>query len=183
MGEPSQDKLPLVPLPPDELTTMFRRQYPQAVLDFVDGQYIALTVHGVGHSENEAMQHSLTEFEEMKRDGQSVRQILDDVLADLKLKSGMSRERHDSLQELLTIAEKALNDGVLTKTVPWIMTPSLTREIEALRKRVETRLNMQAQELQEREKAKSRASQKFPRTQAPEDGLTPYQRLQARIKP
>lgn len=175
----SQDKS-LVPLPPDDLTTLFRHEFPQAVLDFVDGRYIALTVHGVGITQTEAMQTSLTEFREMKANGKSVRQSLDEITADLQEQKGMSRERHDSLQAALTITEQCLNDAVLTKTIDWILIPSLTREIEALRKRIETRLNMQAQELQERERAKKRAVEK--RTPPPDDGLTPYQRLQQRAR-
>lgn len=135
-----------------------------------------ITVHGVGASEEEALANALKQYADMKRDGQCVRQMLDDVITDLNEQRGMSRERHDSLCEILDIAGGAINDGVITNTVPWILVPSLTREITALRRRIDTRLNMVAIELQQEEAARKRAGTKFPRTTIPE-GMTEYQFL------
>lgn len=163
----------------NELDTLVSHQFPGATVSEVqEGVYALLTVHGYGDSPTSAKQNSLKSFADMARDGEALPQILSDVEADLKETPGMSRERHDSLLELLSIAEQALNDGILTKTVPWLLTASYNRQIEDLQRRVTTRLNMVAQELQEREKAKRRAGQKFPRQAVPDDGLTPYQRLQ-----
>ena len=179
MSEPSLPANHLIPgLPQSNLLSLIRRQFPGALIQEQDGKFYLLTIHGTGDSEREALENALTSYNDMARDGRALPQILADVEADLEGAPGMSRKRHKSLLELLSIAEQALNGGVLTETVPWIMVASYNRQIEDLQRRVVTRLNMVAQELQEREKAKRRAGQKFPRQAVPDDGLTPYQRSQ-----
>lgn len=164
-----------------ELPTLVQHQFPGSTVIEQDGQYLCLTIHSVGKSPREAMENALSSFREMKDDGRSLPQMLDDVREDLRNTPGMSRARHDSLQEILTICEQALNGGVLTQTVPWIMVPSYTRQIEDLRRKVETRLLMVAQEMKDKEKARNRAAMRFPRPTPPDEGgQTAYERLFSR---
>ncbi len=158
------------------LLALVKRQFPGATVHEMDGKFYLLTIHSAGNTEREAMEHALKAYKDMADDGRALPQILTDVDTDLKEAKGMTRNRHDSLLELLSIAEQALNGGVLTETVPWIMIASYNRQIEDLRRRITTRLNMVARELQEQEKAKKRAGQKFPKQAVPEDGLSAYQR-------
>jgi hypothetical protein len=125
------------------------------------------------------MENALTEYNNMASNGRSLPQILDDVENDLRSRPGMGRQRHDDLLALLGTAEQALNGGILTETVPWLMVAGHNRRIEDLRRRIDTRLNMVALDMQEREKARQRAGTKFPRHTEVDDGLTDYQRMQA----
>jgi hypothetical protein len=159
MGEPSlPTRAALLKFPPDTLTTLVNHQFPSSIIEEVDGKFILLTVHAVGATEREARENALATYREMKEDGESLPQMLEDVALDLKSAGGMTRARHDSLLDLLTICETSLNGGVLTKSVPWLMVGSYTRQIEDLRRRVITRLGMTAQEIAANEKAKSHAS-------------------------
>lgn len=167
----------------EAVIALVKRMFPAANLYQVDNQWQLVTIHGVGTTEEAAMKAALKDFREMSEDGKSLPQILDDIRADLA-ERGMSRTRHDSLHELLNIAEKALDDGILTNTVPWIMRAGYSRQIEELKQRVTTRLNMVAQEMQANEKARHNAARKFPELAAQRAelaGLSPYQRL--RFKP
>lgn len=163
MGEPGAlNQHALANMPDDELKILFEHEFPGATLAREGEQVIALTIHAVGTSEREVMQRALTRQRAMSEDGRNLEQILNDVRADLTDR-GMSRARHDSNMELLDLAENALNAGVITHTVPWIMVPHYTREIEDLRRRTSMRLQMVAQELALNEQARKRAAQKFPR--------------------
>ena len=172
-GLPANHTIPN--LEQSNLLSLIKRQFPGALIQERDGKFYLLTIHGTGSSEREALENALECYNDMAEDGKALPQILADVEADLKEAPGMNRERHDSLLELLAIAEHALNGGVFTGTVPWIMVASYNRQIEDLQRRIAARLGMVVQELTDREKAKKRAGQKFPRT-TPADGLTAYQR-------
>jgi hypothetical protein len=184
MGEPGLPANHLIRrLDDKELETLVQHQFPGSIVEYVTDcgppLYIVRTAHGSGTTEREAMENALTTWNDMVRDGSTLRQMLDDVIADLKTAPGMSRKRHDWAMEILDLCDQALNAGTITRTVPWILIPSLTREIEELRRRVGVRLNMVAQEMQQHELAQKRASQHFPRQAELEakDGLTAYQRL------
>lgn len=158
MGEPSlQDSSSHASL--EDLRELAQRKFPGYSVVPGDTTISIVTIHGVGATETLALRHALKELHDQERDGRAVRQILDDVLEDLR-NSGMSRERHDSLQDLLNIASECVNAGVVSNVIPWILVPGLTREIETLRQRVGTRLAMKAQDMKEREKAKARTTQK-----------------------
>lgn len=175
MGEPSlPPNRTIRALQDEELRSLLEHKFPGAVVDNVDGKFVALTIHGVGTTLDEAIKNSLIEYSDMERDGSALEQMLNDIREDLKT-PGMGRERHDSLMDLLDTCESALNAGALTKTVPWIMIPSLNREITDLKRRVGARLGMMAQTMKDRDRAKNNAAQTFKRK--PDDGLTPYQRL------
>ena len=191
MSEPGLPANHLLPaLPNDELSSYIRRQFPGAIIqEDSEGRFILFTVHGTGETERKAMEDALENFNNLRDDCYHLPDILGEVERDLKEQRGMSRLRHDSLQDLLNIAENALNGGVLIQAVPWIMVPSYTRRIEELRRRVSTRLNMVAAELQAEATATKRAQQSFKGThpvdkavsskwegQVP-DGLTAYQHL------
>jgi hypothetical protein len=173
--------MPKVPIDLENLKGMLKREFPGAISVQIDAGWQILTLHGQGTTEAEAIQNTLKAFKEMQEDGRSLRQILDDVIDDLKASPGMGRQRHDSLIDLLNISEKCLNDGILTGVVPFIMVASYNREIEDLKHRVDTRLNMQAVEFAQNEEARKRAGTKFPRTHT-DDALTPYERLWAKAK-
>jgi hypothetical protein len=180
MGEPSLPANHLIPsLHQTNLVSLIHRKFPGAVIQEVEGTFYLLSIHGVGATEREVMENALTEYNNMTNDGRSLPQILNDVENDLHGRPGMSRQRHDDLIELLGTAEQALNGGILTETVPWIMVAGYNRRIEDLRRRIDTRLNMVALDMQEREKARQRAGTKFPRHTEINDGLTDYQRMQA----
>ena len=162
---------------PSALEALIQHQFPGATIQLADGVYYLLTIHAQGDTAQAAMENALSAYACMSREGKFLPQMLEDITTDLKETPGMTRERHDSLIELLTLAEGALNDGVLTDTVPWIMVPSYTRQIEDLRRKVSTRLMMIAQEMQARDEAKKRAATKFPHATINPADLTPYQRL------
>src|SRR6185312_9620190 len=100
----------------------------------VNNEWSVYTLHGVGQTEVDAITNALSEIQRMKADGQSLPTILDDIEADLKL-PGMSRARHTWITDMLKTASNCLNDGILTKTVPWIMSASYTRKIEDFQRR------------------------------------------------
>ena len=151
-------------LSPAEIAQWVEHNLPGAVVQESNGRFYLLTIHGEGASEEEVMTNALLSFREMRREGGSFLQLLDDIEIDLREQSGMSRKRHDSLQELVALASRALDAGIATKMIPWIMSPSYTRKLEELQRRIAVRLTMTAQNMQEREKAKHRAAQKFPRS-------------------
>lgn len=181
MGEPS---LPashsLSSISNEDLITLVRHQYPDSVIQEAEGKFFLITIHGGGDSARSAMEGALSSFIDMARDGRAIEQILSDIREDLS-SPGMNRERHDSLMELLEIASAAVDGGVITNVVPWILVPSYTRQIEDLRRRVATRLGMTAQDMAAKEDAKRRAGKKFsPAERAQTDtyqAFTPAERI------
>jgi Domain of unknown function (DUF4326) len=169
MSEPSRPANHLLSsLPENELATLIKHQFPAAVISGSGSQFALVTVHGTGDTEREALENALSCFNDMARDGRSLRQMLDDVITDLR-ESGMSRMRHDSLMDILSICENALNGGVITGTVPWIMVPSYNREITSLRLKVSNRLGIAGQDAAAREERARRGKQepgdsRLPRT-------------------
>jgi hypothetical protein len=153
----------------EEIISLVQRQFPGSNLYLLDTKWHVATVHGVGDTEEAALKAAMKDWQDMQRDGKALPEILSDVRNDLA-NSGMSRERHDSLHDLLNIASQSLDAGILTNTVPWIMRASYTREIEDLRRRVSTRLSMKALEMQQNEAARRNATKKFPRTARTVDG-------------
>lgn len=158
--------MPNAPDSIEALRQLVLHEFPQSqVYTSPDGEVSLVTVHSTGKTVEEALRSALKTYSVMKDDGLHVRQMLDDVNEDLK-QHGMSRERHDSLLELLSIAENSINGGVITQVIPWIEVPSLNREIEELRRRISTRLMMVAQEMKDHENAKKKAAHKSPRVSA-----------------
>ena len=156
--------------PDRELETLIQHEFPNSIFDLTDLGHVILSVHGVGKTKRQAMENALIAYNDMKFDGQSLPQMLDDVVSDLA-EPGMGRERHDSLIEILDMCSAAVNSGVLTHTLNWIMVPAYTRQIEDLRRRVSARLGMMAQQMKDRDAAKTRAGQKAkPRTFERPDG-------------
>ena len=148
----------------ENLRTLVRHEFPDfSVVVAEDGQVSIVTLHGVGLTEREALEGCLEALRIMKEDALSLQQMLDDVNEELSI-PGMSKDRHDFIQDILAMCNKALSDGVITGLIPWITVPGRTKEIDRLKQRVETRLGMQAQAMQEKEKATKKAAQKFPRS-------------------
>jgi hypothetical protein len=162
MGEPSREASLLPKGPLHELHTLLQHEHPGACCTESNGQWVVYTLHSVGQTEEEAITNAVADMRRMKEDGRSVRQMLDDILEDLNTRPGMSKSRHQSLTELIQLASAGLNDGAITKTIPWIQIPSLTREITELQRRVDMRLAMTAKEMKDAEDAKKRAGIKFP---------------------
>ena len=150
-----------------ELITRLMQQFPTAVIKEEGDAVVVMTIHGIGNTVKNAIANALKLQQEMKDDGQSIRQMLDDVHDDLRT-PGMSRVRHDSLIELLDIASNAVNGAVVSGVITWIQVPGINREIEDLRRRIDTRLNMVALDMQAREKAQQQAG-----TQADKHKLDP----------
>lgn len=189
MGEPGQP-LANPNLPDNELTKIIKERFPGAIVQESDGNFILFTLHSIGSSPFDAMKNAIKEYDTMAEDGRNLRQMLGDVYEDLQ-SLGMSRKRADSLYDILNICENTLNGAVITNTIKWIEIPGLTREINDLRKRIETRLNMIAHELEmqrrhgDREWSEDNKAQvqkeiqkRKEANQLPPDGLTEYQRLQ-----
>lgn len=150
MGEPGRESL-------DALRTLAKRQFPAAEhIEGEGGRHFLLTRHGEGASEHEMLRNALRDYRAAAVNGRMVRTMLKEIVEDLST-PGMGRERHDLLQESLTIVENAINDGVMTGVLPALEVPSLTREVLTLQRRVSTRLGMSAQNAAEYEKAKRAA--------------------------
>lgn len=146
----------------EALRQLVAHEFPGAVVCQTGDGYSLITIHCTGKTEIDTLSGALKTYSVMKDDAQHLRQMLDDVTADLRTQ-GMSRERHDSLHELLDLSSNALNGGIVTGVTPWIMVPGLTREIEELRRRVSVRLSRTAQEMKDREASRKNASTKFTR--------------------
>lgn len=190
MGEPSQLIPPLGTLPKNELTSIINQRYPGALIQETDGQYALFTLHSIGDTPHDAMQKAIKEYDRMSDDGKNLRTMLSDIYEDLRT-PGMSRVRAESLYDILTICENALNGAIITRAVNWIEIPGITRELCDLRRRIETRLNMIAHELQMQERQARRETvenikdevkrdikRRKEATGLAPDGLTEYQRLQ-----
>jgi hypothetical protein len=151
MGDPRS-------LPLEALRTLAKRQFPACVIvtDPVLG-VLVYTLHGTGATEQEALQNALTSFDKMLKRGHMLRGMLNDILDDLKT-PGMSRERHDNLQDSLAICETYLNDGVLSGSIGPLEVPRYTRELDELKRRVTARLGMAAQQAADHESAKNHAA-------------------------
>lgn len=174
MGEASLTRIHILSLPPTDVEVMFKRRFPSATLIELDGNYTALTVHGVGCSPTQAMEASLIDWVEMEQNGRDLPQMLQDVLDDFNA-MGYSKERHDWAIEILEICKKALSDGQITNIINPIEVPGLNRKIEDYIRRADTKLRMMAVNLQQEQEARKRAGVKAgPR---PPEGLTEYQRM------
>lgn len=137
MGEPG--------LSVPQVKALVKRYFPnaQVVTDSNGGGAMLVTVHSTGKDEYEAMCHAVVEWELMKKKGQCVRTMLDEVYADLRI-PGMSKERHDNFIESLELISSHINAGIITGVIPFITIAGLNREIEDLRRRVDARLGMAA---------------------------------------
>jgi hypothetical protein len=168
----------------EQLTSLAKKHFPDGVFVPTETGVAFVTIHGSGTDQREAMENAINGYTQMKEDGQALPDMLDQV-TEMLAERGMSRERHDSIISILEQCATALNDGIITGVINPLMVPSYTRKIEDMRRRVSTRLMMIAQDLSEREKAKARAAQTFPRpdvaTPAETEGLTTYQRWKAGI--
>ena len=152
MGEPG--------LSVPQVKALVKRYFPnaQVVTDANGGGAMLLTVHSTGKDEYEALCNAIGEWEEMKKKGQCVRTMLDEVYADLRT-PGMSRERHDNFMESLELISSHINAGILTGVIPFITVAGLNREIEDLRRRIDARLGMAAADAADFLKSKHHASE------------------------
>lgn len=184
MGEPSLTRQQILTLPPDDLKVMLKNQFPAALTYEKDGVWYTCTIHGAGATAEKSMQDALIDWHDMEREGRMLDTMIADIREDLST-PGMNRKRHDSLIELVDLAEEALNDGVITKTVNALMAPSYTRTLTELRRRVTTRLGMAAQNAEANDKARKNASKTFTRgalAMSNIEGLTAYQAMRKRAK-
>lgn len=151
MGEPSRASSL------HELKALVKHKFPGAQLITDEaGNHLLLTVHGLGKTEYEAHANAIAEWDRMCVCGASVRSMLDEILQDLR-SPGMSRARHDSIQESLDIVSSGINDGILTGVIPFVQIAGLNREVEDLRRRVSARLGMQAASMADFVNAKAHA--------------------------
>lgn len=144
----------------ESLIAQLTKQLPGAQIAEQEGSYTIVTVHGSGTTLEQALEDALKVSEEYAIAGRSVRGLLDAILDDLS-SPGMSRKRHDDLLAVLQDASVALNKGILGGVIPWVQVGSLNREILDIERRITTRLNMVAQEMQLREKEARKTTQKI----------------------
>lgn len=160
MGEPSLLRTQVLMLPRTDLEALFSRTFPAARVEQLDsGGFVVLTIHGSGDTHEQAIENALIEWNDMKRDGEYLEQMLTEIAEDLA-QPGMNRERHDSLLELLDLASSSLDGGVLVGVIKPLDVPRLTRQIEDFRRRTTTRLGMAAQNAKDHEAAKRKAGTK-----------------------
>lgn len=149
-------------LPPTDAEALLKRTFPAAEIREVGtGGWAIITVHGSGDTRGQAIENSLIDWNEAKRDGEYLEEMLKDIAEDLAT-PGMNRARHDSLLELLDIACNSLDGGMLTGVIQPLDVPRYTRQIEEFRRRTIIRLGMAAQNAADHEASKRKAAEKVP---------------------